>query len=148
MLALAAFLVGFGLLEEWERLRNSRSSHSTRATFNFRNTIGIFTDELTLGFRAVRLVTFPVASRLLADGLTFGLRSLAVSNAVGLLAYSDTFRAVEHFATFIRTLNFTFRFFTLHIANGILGFSATGVALRRLTYRIADGRAMRVITFP
>jgi hypothetical protein len=43
MLALAALLVRFSLLEEGEGLRNSRGSHGTRAAFNFRNAIRIFT---------------------------------------------------------------------------------------------------------
>jgi len=148
MLALAALLVGFGFLEEWERLGDSGSSHSAWATFNFRNAIRILADELALRFRAVRPVTFPVASGLLADGLTFGFRSLAVSNAMRLFANCHTLGAVEHFTAFIGALNFTFRFFTLHIANCVLGFSATGVAFRGLAYGIANGRAMRVITFP
>jgi hypothetical protein len=148
MFALAALLVGFSLLEEGEGLRDSRSSHGARAAFNFRNAVRILANELALRFRAVGLVAFPVTSGFFANGLTFGLGSLAVSNAMGLLANSNTLRAVEHFATFVRAFNFTLGFLTLHIADGVLGFSATGVAFGRLTDRVADSRAVRIVTFP
>jgi hypothetical protein len=124
MFALAALFVGFSLLEEGEGLRNSRGSHSARAAFNFRNAIGIFTDQFTFGLRAVRLVAFPIASGLFANRLAFRLGSLAVSNTVRLLANSDALRAVEHFTSFIGALNFTFRLFTLYVANGVFRFSA------------------------
>jgi hypothetical protein len=91
--------------EEGEGLRNSGSSKGARAAFDFRNAVGILANEFTFGFGAVGFVAFPVASGLLADGLTLGFRSLAVGNAVRLFAHSDTFRAVEHFAAFIRAFN-------------------------------------------
>jgi hypothetical protein len=50
-------------------------------------------------------VAFPVAAGFLADGFAFGFRSLAVGDAVGLLANSHAFRAVEEFAAFIRAFN-------------------------------------------
>ncbi len=148
MLALAALLIGFSLLEEGEGLRDSRGSHSARAAFNFRNAVRIFTNKLAFGLRAVRLVAFPIASRLFANRLTFGLRSLTVGNTMGLLANSDTLRAVEHFTTFIWTFNFTLGFFTLYVADGVFRFSTTGVAFRRLTDWVTNCRAVRIITFP
>jgi len=148
MLALAALLVRFSLLEEGEGLRDSRGSHCARATFNFRNAVRILANKLTLGLGAVRLVAFPIASRFFANRLTFWLGSLAVSNTMGLLANSDTLRAVEHFATFIWAFNFAFRFLTLYIADSVFRFSATCVAFRRLADWVANSRAVRIITFP
>jgi hypothetical protein len=69
-------------------------------------------------------MAFPVALGFLADSLTFRFRSLAMSDAMGLLANSNTLRAVEHFATFIWAFNFALGLFTLYIANCILGLGA------------------------
>jgi hypothetical protein len=123
-IARATLVISLSLLEEGIRRGNSRSSNSAGAALNFRSTVGIFTDEFALRLGALRFVTFPVAFGFLADSLTLRLRSLAMSDTMGLLANSDTFRAVKHFATFIRALNFTFRLLTLYIANSILGFGA------------------------
>jgi hypothetical protein len=92
---LTAIFVSFSFFEEGERLSNSWSSHCARTAFDFRNTVRIFADKFALRFRTVRLVTFPIALGFFTNGLTFGLRSLAVSNTVRLLADSDTFRAIE-----------------------------------------------------
>ena len=94
-LALTALLVGFGLLEVGERLSHSRGSHGARAALDFRHAVGVFADELALGFGAAGLVTLPVASGLFAHGLALRLGSLAVSHAVRLLAHGDALRAVE-----------------------------------------------------
>jgi len=104
-IATAASLVRFSFFEEGEGLSNSGSSLITVATVDFRNAVGIFTDEFTFGFGAVGFVTLPVASGFFAHGFAFRFRSLAVGNAVRLFAHSDTFRAVEHFAAFIRAFN-------------------------------------------
>jgi hypothetical protein len=93
-------------------------------------------------------VAFPIASGLLAYRFAFWFGSLAVSNAVRLFAYSDALRAVEHFAAFIRAFNLTLGFLTFDVANGIFRLSATGVTLGRLTDGVANGRAVRVVTFP
>ena len=121
--ALTAFFVLGSFLEEGEGLSNSRSSQSARAAFDFRHTVGVLANKLALGFGAVGLVAFPVASGFFADGFAFGFGGLAVSDAVRLFADGDTLRAVEHFATFIRAFNFTLGFFTFNITNGIFGFS-------------------------
>ena len=148
MFALAALLVGLCLLEEGEGLSNSGSSHSAGATLNFRNAVGILTDQLALGLGAVGFMAFPIASGFFANGFAFRLGSLAMSNTVRLLANSNAFRAVEHFATFIRALNLTLWFFTLDITDGILGFSATGVTFRGFANRVANGGTVRIVTFP
>ena len=148
MFTLAALLVGLGLLEEGEGLADSGSSHSTGAALNLRNAVGVLADKLALGLGAVGLVAFPVTSGLFAHGFAFGLGSLAVSDTVRLFADGDALRAVEHFATFIRALNFTFGLLALDVANGILGLSAGGVAFGGLADGVADGRAVRVVTFP
>ena len=121
--ALTAFFVLGSFLEEGEGLSNSRSSQSARAAFDFRHTVGVLANKLALGFGAVGLVAFPVASGFFAYGFAFGFRSLAVSNAVRLFADGNTFRAVKHFTTFVRAFNFTFGFFTFYVADGIFGFS-------------------------
>jgi hypothetical protein len=114
----------FCFFEERESRDGSRSSCSTRATLYFRSAIGIFTNKFTFGFRAIRFVTFPVAFGLLANSFAFRFGSLTMSHTVRLLANCNTLGTVEHFATFIRTFNFTLRFFTFYIANCIFGFSA------------------------
>ena len=129
-------------------MRNSRSSHSAGTALNFRNAVGVLTNKLALRLGAVGLVTFPIASRLFANGFTFGLGSLAVSDTMRLLANSYAFRAVKHFTSFIGTFNFTFRLFTFDITNSIFRFSTAGVAFRRFANRVTDGRAVRVIALP
>jgi hypothetical protein len=146
--ASAASLVLLSFLEEGEGRGNSRGSSSARAALNFRSAIRIFTNKFALGFRAVGFMTFPVALGFLADSLALRFRSLAVSYAMRLLANCDTFRAVEHFAAFIRAFDFTFRLFTFYIANGIFRLSAGRVAFRRLTYGITDCRTVRIVTLP
>ena len=145
---LTAFFLAFGFFEEGERLSNSRSSHGTRATFDFRNTVRVLADEFTLGFRTVRLVTFPVASGFFTDGFTFGFGCLTMGDTMGWFADGNTFRTVEHFTSFIWAFNFTFRFFTFYIANCVFGFSTTGVTFRRFADWVANGRTVRIITFP
>ena len=148
MFTLTTFFIFSSFFEEGERLSNSGSSHSTRATFNFRNAIGIFTDQLTFRFRAGGFMTFPVTSGFFTDGFTFGFGSLTVGDAMRLFTDSDALRAVEHFTSFIRAFNFTFRFLTFYVADSVLGFGTTGVAFRRFTYGIADSGAVRIVTFP
>ena len=93
-------------------------------------------------------MAFPIASWLLAYRLTFRLGCLAMSNAVRLLADCHTFWAIEHFASFIWAFNFALGFFTFYVADGVLRLRAGGVTLGGFTYRIANGGAVRVITFP
>ncbi|MCP4648866.1 MAG: hypothetical protein GY853_02125 [PVC group bacterium] len=93
-------------------------------------------------------MAFPITLWFFANSLTFGFRGLAVSNAVRSLANSNALGAVKHFASFIRAFNFTIRLLAFDIANSVFGFSATSMALRRLTDRIANGGAVRIITFP
>ena len=123
MFTLTTFFIFRGFFEEGERLSNSRSSHSTRATFNFRNTVRVLTDKFALRFRAGGFMTFPVTSGFFTDGFTLGFRSLAVSNAMGLFTDGDTFRAVEHFTSFIRAFNFAFGFLAFDVANSVFRFS-------------------------
>ena len=129
-------------------MSNSRSSHSTRTAFNFRNTVRIFTDQFTFRLRTSGFVTFPVASGFFANSFAFRLRGLAVSNTVGLFADSYTFRTVIHFATFVGTFDFTFRFFTFNIANSVSGFSAGSVAFRGFANGVTNSGTMGVVAFP
>ena len=69
-------------------------------------------------------MAFPVTSWFFAYSFAFWLRSLAVSNAMGLFADSYALRTVEHFASFIWAFNFTLWFFAFDIANSVFGFSA------------------------
>ena len=55
---------------------------------------------------------------------------LTMSNAMRLFTDCDTFWAIFSLASFIRTLNFAFRFFTFYITNCISGFLATGMTSR------------------
>jgi len=121
---LAALILLFSFFEEWERLSNSRSSESARAAFNFRNAIGIFAYKFALWFGAIGLVTFPVAFGFFTNRFTFGLGSLAMSDAMRLFANSNALGAIEHFASFIGTFDFTFRFFAFNVANGVFRFGA------------------------
>ncbi len=148
MFALAAVLVGLGFLEEGEGLGHSGSSEGTRAAFNFGDAVGVLADQLALGFGAVGLVALPVAFGFLADGFTFRLGSLAVSDAVGLLADGDALGAVEHLAAFVGAFNFTLGLFAFYIADSVLGFGAGSVALGRLADWVANGGAVRVVAFP
>jgi len=121
---LAALVLLFSFFEERERLCNSGGSESARAALDFRNAIRIFANKLALGLRAVRLVAFPIAFRFFANWLAFGFGCLAVSDAMRLFADSYAFRAVKHFAAFIRAFNFAFGFFAFNIANCVFRFGA------------------------
>ena len=145
---MAAILISFSFFKEWERLRDSRSSHSTGAAFDFRNAVGVFAYELALGFRAVRLVAFPITLGFLAYRFAFRFGCLAVSHTVRLLTNSDTFRAVHQFTSFIRAFDFTFGLFAFDIANSVFRLSTGGVAFRGLAYGITNGRTVGVVTFP
>jgi hypothetical protein len=148
MFALTTVFILFSFFEEWERLSNSRSTHSARAAFYFRNTVRVFANQFTFRFGALGFVTFPVTFGFFTNWFTFRFGSLAVSNAVGLFADSNTFRAVKHFASFIRALDLTFRFFTFYIANCVFRFSTASVAFWRFTDWVANSRTMRIVTFP
>lgn len=93
-------------------------------------------------------MAFPVALGLLADGLALGFGSLAMGDAMGLFADSNALRAVEQLAAFVRALNLTLRLLAFDVANSVFGFSTGSMALGRLTYRVADGRAVRVVALP
>jgi len=121
---LATFILFFSFFKEGEWLGNFGCSKCTRTAFNFRDTVGIFTNEFTFRFRAGGFVAFPVTFRFFTNWFTFGFGGLAVSNAMGLFADSDTFGAVKHFTSFIGAFNFTFGFFAFDVANGVFGFSA------------------------
>ncbi len=122
MFALTTVFISFSFFEEGEGLSDTGESHGARAAFNFRHAVGVFTNKFTLGFRAVGLVAFPVASGLFTNGFALRFRSLTVGNAVGLLADSNTLGAVELFTAFIRALDLALRFLAFYVANGILGF--------------------------
>ncbi len=63
---------------------------------------------------------------------------MAVGDTVGLFADGHTFGAVFRLTSFIGALDFTFRFLAFHIANGVSGFLATGVA---------SGRSFKLLMF-
>jgi hypothetical protein len=146
--ACTTFLIILSFLKERERLSNSRSTHSTRAAFNLRNTIRVLTDKLALRLRASWLMTFPITSRLFTYSFTFRFRCLAVSDAMRLLANSNTFWAIKHFTSLVRTFNFALRLFTLYIADRVSWFRTACVAFGWFAYWIANCRAVRVIAFP
>ena len=129
-------------------MSNFGGTKCTRAAFNFRDTVGVFANKFALGFRASGFVAFPVTFRFFADWFTFRFRCLAMSNAMGLFADSDTFGTVEHFTSFIGAFNFTFGFFAFDVANSVFGFSTGSVALRGFANWVANGGAMWVVTFP
>ena len=93
-------------------------------------------------------MAFPVATRFFAYSFAFWFWRLTMGDAVRLLANSDAFRAVEHFAAFVGAFNLAFWLFALHVANGVPRFCARGVATRRFTYRVAYGRAVRIVALP
>ena len=93
-------------------------------------------------------MAFPVTFRFFADWFTFGFRGLAMSNAMGLFAYSNTFWAVKHFTSLIRAFNFTFGFFAFDVTDCVFGFGARSMALRGFANWVANGGAMWVVTFP
>ena len=148
MLALAAIFIRFSFLKEGERLSNSRRAHSARAALNFRSTVGVLADQFTFGFRAGGFVAFPVALGLFTDGFALRFRSLAVGDAVRLLADSDALRTVEHFAAFVGALDFALRLLAFDVTDRVFGLSAGSVAFRRLADGVADGRAVGVIALP
>ena len=125
-----------------------RSSHGTRTAINLRDTVRVFTNKFTLGFRASGFMTFPVTFRFFANWFAFWFRCLTVSNAMGLFADSNALGAVEHFTSLIRAFNFTFGFFAFNIADSVFGFSAGSVALRGFADWVANSGAMWVVTFP
>ena len=147
-MALAALVLLFSFFEEWEGLSNSRSSEGARAAFNFRNAIGVFANKFALGLGAVGLVAFPVAFGFFTNRFAFWFGGLAMSNAVRLFANSNALGAIKHFASFIRALDFAFRFFAFNIANSVFRFGAGGMALGGFADRVANSRAMGVIAFP
>ena len=93
-------------------------------------------------------MAFPVTFWFFAYWFAFGFRCLAVSNAMGLFAYSNTFGAVKHFTSFIGTFNFTFGFFAFDVADCVFGFSAGSVAFWGFANWVANSGAMWVVTFP
>jgi hypothetical protein len=147
-LALATFSLFFSFFEEGEWLGNFGCSKCTRATFDFRDTIGVFTNKFALRFRASGFMAFPVTFRFFTDWFTFWFGCLAMSNAMGLFADCNTFWAVEHFTSLIRAFNFTFGFFAFDVANGVFGFGTGSVALGGFANWVANGGAMWVVTFP
>ena len=93
-------------------------------------------------------MAFPVTFRFFANGFAFWFGGLAMSNAMGLFADSDTFRTVKHFTSFIGAFNFAFGFFTFDVANGIFGFSAGSVAFWGFANWVANSGTVWIITFP
>jgi len=146
--ATAAVLVRCRFFEERERLRNARGAHAALAAFDFRNAIRIFANKFAFGFRALRLVAFPVAFGFFADRLAFRFGRLAVSDAVRLFAYCDALRTVEHFAAFIGTLDFALWFFAFYITDRVFRFGAGCMAFGWFADWIAYGWAVRIIAFP
>ena len=73
---------------------SSGSSHGARAAVDLGHAVGVFTDQLALGLGAGGFVAFPVALGFLTHRLALRFGCLAVSDAMGLLAHSHTFRAV------------------------------------------------------
>ena len=121
---MAAILISLSFLKEWERLSNSGCTERAWAALNFRNAIRILENKLAFGLRTLRLVAFPIAFRFFTNWLAFVFGCLAVSDAMRLFADSYAFRAVKHFAAFIRAFNFAFGFFAFNIANCVFRFGA------------------------
>jgi hypothetical protein len=148
MFALTTIFISLGFFEEGEGLGDSWCSHGTRAAFNFRNAIRIFTYKFTFGFRTIWFVAFPITFGFFTYWFTLRLRSLTVSDTVRLFANSDTLWAVEHFTTFIRAFNFTFGFFTFYITDGVLRFGTGGVTLGGFANWVTYCWAVRIVAFP
>ena len=147
-MALAAFVLFFGFLEEGEWLSDFGGSKSAWAAFNFRNAVGVFTNEFALRFGAGGFVAFPVTFGFFTNWFTFWFRGLAMSNAMGLFADSDALGAVEHFTSLIGAFNFTFGFFAFNIADSVFGFGAGSMALGGFADWVANSGAMWVIALP
>jgi len=138
--------VHFGFFEH--RDSNSNNTSGTRATFSFRFTGGVFTNEFTFGFGAFGFVAFPVTSGFFTDGFTFGFGGLTMGNTVGLFTDGNTFRAVFGFTGLVGTFNFTIGFFTFNITDSVSGFLARGVAFGGFADGVTNGGAFGIITFP
>jgi hypothetical protein len=123
MWTLTTLLIPFRFLKKRKRLTNNRHSIGTRTTLNLWCTIWIFANQLTFRFRALWFMAFPIAFRFFTHRFTFGFRCLTMCNTMWLFTYSNAFRAISSFASFIRAFNFAFRFFTFHIANCVFGLS-------------------------
>jgi hypothetical protein len=93
-------------------------------------------------------MAFPITSWLFTYRLTFWFWCLAMSDAMRLLAHRHAFRTIEHFASFIRAFNFTFRFLTFHVANCIFRFSTRSMAFWGFADWITNSWAMWIVTFP
>ena len=147
-IAPAASFISFGFFEEGEWLSNLRGTCCARTAIYLWYAVGIFAYKLTFGFRACGFMAFPVTFWFFADRFTFGLRGLAVSNAMGLFADSDALGAVEHFTSLIWAFNFTFGFFAFNVTDCVFGFGTAGVALGGFANWVANSGAMWVVTFP
>ena len=146
--ARAAGGVDLGFLEHGELGEGSHGSGLAGTAVHLGLAGGVLADKLTLGLGALRLVALPVTLGLFADGLALGAGGLAMGHTVGGLADGHTLRAVFSLTGLIRALDFTFRLLTLHIADGVSGFLAGGVASGGFADGVADGGALGVITLP
>jgi hypothetical protein len=63
-------------------------------------------------------------------------------------ADSDAFGAVKHLTALVGALNFAFGLFTLDIADRVFWLGTRSVAFWRFANWVANGRAVRIITFP
>jgi len=93
-------------------------------------------------------VAFPIALGFFTDWLAFWLGCLTMGNAMGLFADSNTFWAIEHFATFIWAFDFAFRFLAFNVTDSVLWLGTGSMAFWGFANWIADCGAMRVIALP
>jgi hypothetical protein len=147
-ITLAALVISFHFLEHGHSSVDDCSSIVTVATFNLRSTVGVFTDQLTLRLRTLRLLALPVTLGFFTDSFTFWLGHLAMSDTMWFFTDSDTFGTIIHFTCFIRTHDLTVGFFTFDITNSILRFLARRVTSGGFTDWSTNGITFGIITLP
>jgi len=105
--------------------------------------------ELALGTLAVgRLHALVVAFEFLANRRAFGFRSSASSVALSGSTDGFTLGAILLFAEIFRATNRADRAFAMDHALGTLSLFASHLTLGASTHRVANSRALRIITLP
>ena len=142
------------ILTKWELLRGCQSPSRSDQVLKIKKqqSLKLIWFSLKVGrdltFRTSWFFAFPIAFWFFANWFAFWFGCLAVSDAMGLFAYSNAFRAVKHFAAFIWAFDFTYWFLTFYIANCVFRFCTRCVASGGFAHRIANCWAVGVIALP
>lgn len=105
--------------------------------------------QFTFGTLAVgRFNTFVEASEFFTNGLTFRFRSLASGVATSRFANRFTLGATFLFTLILGATDSADRLFTMNSAFSASSFLTLHLAFRSFTNRVADSRALRIITLP